>query len=159
MILPHGANLDGSNFRKGQASKTLGFTIRVLEVRAESQLQNAFAIARRENLQGLDIANAPLFVSTRSQLAALALAAHLPAMGNFRDFAIAGTLAAYGASLTDLYRRKAGFVDKILKGAKPADLPIERPTKFELVINLNTAKALGLKISPALMAQADEVIE
>jgi putative tryptophan/tyrosine transport system substrate-binding protein len=142
-----------------EASKALGLTIRVLEVRAESQLQEVFATARRENLQGLDIPTSPLLNSTRSELAALALAARLPAIGSFRDFAIAGTLASYGASLSDLYRRKAGIIDKILKGASPADLPIERPTKFEFLINLNTAKALGLTISNAMQLLADEVIE
>jgi putative tryptophan/tyrosine transport system substrate-binding protein len=98
-------------------------------------------------------------VSFRAELAKLALAARLPAIGGFRDFVIAGTLASYGANLSDLYRRKAGFIDRVFKGAKPADLPIERPTKFEFVINLKTAKAFGLTISPALIAQADEVIE
>jgi putative ABC transport system substrate-binding protein len=142
-----------------EASKTLGLTIRVLEVRAAAQLQEAFATATRENLQGLAIASGPLFVSFRAELAKLALAARLPAIGGFRDFAIAGTLASYGANLSDLYRRKAGFIDRVFKGAKPADLPIERPTKFEFVINLKTAKAFGLTISPALIAQADEVIE
>jgi putative ABC transport system substrate-binding protein len=80
-------------------------------------------------------------------------------MGGFRDFAVVGTLASYGASLSDLYRRKAEFIDKILRGANPADLPIERPTKFEFLINLKTAKSLGLTIAPLLLAQADEVIE
>jgi putative ABC transport system substrate-binding protein len=142
-----------------EAAKSLGLTLRVLEVRAASQLQEAFATARREDLQGLDIPTAPLFVSARSELAALALASRLPVIGSFRDFAIAGMLASYGASLSDLYRRKAEFIDKILKGASPADLPIERPIKFELVINLNTAKAFGLSISNAMQLLADEVIE
>jgi putative ABC transport system substrate-binding protein len=83
----------------------------------------------------------------------------LPTIGSFREFALAGALASYGASLSDLYRRKAGFIDRVFKGANPADMPIERPTKFELLINLKTAKAFGLTISPSLLAQADEVIE
>ena len=142
-----------------EASKALGLTNRVLEVRAAAQLQEAFATAKRENLQGLIVASGPLFVSSRADLATLALGARLPAIGGFRDFAIAGTLASYGASLSDLYRRKADFIDKVFKGANPADLPIERPIKFEFVINLKTAKALGLTIGPTLIAQADEVIE
>jgi putative ABC transport system substrate-binding protein len=89
----------------------------------------------------------------------MALAAGLPTMGGFRDFAVVGTLASYGASLSDLYRRKAEFIDKILRGAKPSELPIERPTKFEFFINLKTAKLLGVTIAPSLLAQADEVIE
>jgi len=142
-----------------EVSKTLGLTSRILEVSAAAQLQEAFATARRESLQGLAIASGPLFVSSRAELAKFALAAHLPTIGGFRDFAIAGTLASYGANLSDLYRRKAGFIDRVFKGASPADMPIERPTKFEFVINLKTAKAFGLTISPALIAQADEVIE
>ena len=142
-----------------EASKALGLTSRVLEVRAATELAEAFAAAKRENLQGLVIASGPLFVSSRTDLATLALGARLPAIGGFRDFAIAGTLASYGASLSDLYRRKADFIDKVFKGANPADLPIERPIKFEFVINLKTAKALGLTIGPTLIAQADEVIE
>ena len=142
-----------------EASKALGLTNRVLEVRSAAQLQEVFATAKRENLQGLIVASGPLFVSSRADLATLALGARLPAIGGFRDFAIAGTLASYGASLSDLYRRRADFIDKVFKGANPADLPIERPIKFEFVINLKTAKALGLTIGPTLIAQADEVIE
>jgi len=142
-----------------EAAKALNLTIRVLEVRGAGDFQDAFATAKRENLQGLAIAQGPLFVSFRAELAKMALAAGLPAIGGFRDFAIVGTLASYGASLSDLYRRKAELIDKILRGANPADLPIERPTKFEFLINLKTAKALGVSISPSLIAQADEVIE
>jgi putative tryptophan/tyrosine transport system substrate-binding protein len=89
----------------------------------------------------------------------LAFGAHLPTIGGFRDFALAGALASYGANLSDLYRRKAGFIDRVFKGANPANMPIERPTKFEFLINLKTAKAFGLTINPSLLAQADEVIE
>jgi len=139
--------------------KRLGLTIQILEVNATAQLQEAFAIAQRERLQGMVIANAPLFVSSRTELAMLAFGIHLPTIGGFRDFAVAGTLLSYGANLSDLYRRKAGFIDRVFKGANPADMPIERPTKFEFVLNLKTAKAFGLTISPGLIVQADEVIE
>jgi len=142
-----------------EASKSLGLTVRLLEVRATTQLQEAFATAQREGLQGVVIGTGPLFVSARTELAMLAFSARLPLIGGFRDFAVTGTLASYGANLADLYRRKAEFIDRVFKGAKPADMPIERPTKFEFVLNLKTAKAFGLTIGPSLLAQADEVVE
>jgi putative ABC transport system substrate-binding protein len=140
-------------------SNALDVTLRVLEVREPSEFEAAFAIAVREKMQGLCVSTSPLFVSHRTELAALAARARLPAVYAFRDFAAAGGLMSYGASLSDLYRRKAAFIDKILKGASPADLPIERPITFELLINLKTARALGLNIPPALLARVDEVIE
>jgi putative tryptophan/tyrosine transport system substrate-binding protein len=140
-------------------SNALDVTLRVLEVREPSEFEAAFAIAVREKMQGLCVSTSPLFVSHRTELAALAARARLPAVYAFRDFAAAGGLMSYGASLSDLYRRKAALIDKILKGASPADLPIERPITFELLINLKTAKALGLNIPPALLARVDEVIE
>lgn len=142
-----------------EVSKSLALAVRVLEVSAPAQLQQTFATAQQEGLQGIVIGTGPLFVSTRTELAMLAFGARLPAIGSFRDFAVAGTLASYGASLSDLYRRKADFIDRVFKGANPAEMPIERPTKFEFLINLKTAKAFGLTISPSLLAQADEVIE
>ena len=140
-------------------SSALGLTVRVLEARTPSDFEAAFATSVREKMQGLCVNNSPLFVSHRAELAALAARAGLPAVYGFREFAIAGGLMSYGASLSDLYRRKAALIDKILKGANPADLPIERPITFELLINLKAAKALGLNIPPSLLARADEVIE
>jgi putative tryptophan/tyrosine transport system substrate-binding protein len=142
-----------------EVSKSLGLTVRILEVDATAKLQQAFATALRENLQGLAIGTGPLFVSARTELAMLAFGAQLPAIGSFRDFALAGALASYGANLSDIYRRKASFIDRVFKGGDPADMPIERPTKFEFILNLKTAKVLGLTIGPSLLAQADEVIE
>jgi len=142
-----------------EESKALGLTIRVLEVRAATDFEAAFATAKREDLQGLNISTAPLFVSYRAELAALAAKARLPAICGFREFVVAGGLASYGASLADLYRRKAAFIDKILKGANPAEMPIERPTKFEFLVNLKTAKAFGLTIPQGLLDVADEVVE
>ena len=95
----------------------------------------------------------------RSQVGVMALRDRLPAITGPREYAEAGLLLTYGANLQDLFRRVAVFVDKIFKGAKPADLPVERPTKFELVVNLKTAKALGIDVPPTLLARADEVIE
>ena len=133
--------------------------IRILEVRSLDQLEAAFATAVREDMHGLYISQTPMFFTHRTEVAAMAMRARLPAVDGFREFAIAGGLLSYAASLPDIYRRSASVVDKILKGTKPADLPIERPTKFELVVNLNTAKALGLTISEAFLLRADEVIE
>src|SRR5262249_55020649 len=101
----------------------------------------------------------PLTASHRQQIAEQALRLRLPMIAELREFAQAGALISYGASLPDLFHRAAGYVDKILKGVKPSDLPVEQPTKFELVINLKTAKALGLTIPPALLGRANEVIQ
>jgi putative tryptophan/tyrosine transport system substrate-binding protein len=101
----------------------------------------------------------PLTVANRRQIVEYATQQRLPMISELRQFAEAGALMSYGASLADLFRRAAGHVDKILKGAKPADLPVEQPTKFELMINLRTAKALGLTIPPSLLLRADHVIE
>ena len=101
----------------------------------------------------------PLTVSHRRQILELVAKLRLPMISELRQFAEAGAVISYGASLADLFRRAADHVDKILKGARPADLPVEQPTKFELVINLRTARALGLTVPPALLQRADQVIE
>jgi putative ABC transport system substrate-binding protein len=101
----------------------------------------------------------PMLFNYRSQVGVMALRDRLPAISGPREYAEAGLLLTYGANLQDLFRRVAVFIDKIFKGAKPADLPIEQPTKFELVVNLKTAKALGIDLPPTLLTRADEVIE
>jgi len=113
----------------------------------------------REHAGGVLLPGDSLFFHHGTQIADLAIKSRLPALFAPREFAEAGGLLAYGASLGDVYRRAAVYVDKILKGARPADLPIEEPTKFELVINLKNAKALGLTIPPSLLQRADQVIE
>ena len=139
------------------AARTLGVALQPLEVRGPEDFEAAFAAATQGNAQAV-IAHA-LTASHRPRIVALAASSRLPAMYGFREFPDEGGLMSYGPSLVDLLRRAATFVDKILKGAKPADLPIEQPTKFELVINRKTADALGLTVPPTLLAQADDVIE
>jgi len=148
-------------FKEAEATApALGLQLQSLEVRApHPDLQAAFGAASRERAQGLVVLNNPLTLTYRAQIAAMAISNRLPSMFDGRDYAEAGALISYGANVSDLFRRAAIYVDKILKGAKPADLPVEQPTKFELIINLKTAKALGLTIPPAVLARADEVIE
>jgi ABC-type uncharacterized transport system substrate-binding protein len=141
------------------AARALRLDLRVIEVRSASDFEAAFAAAAREGAQGLYVSQNPFFFARRAEIAAMALRARLPAVDGYREFAVAGGLMSYAASLPDFYRRFGAFVDKILKGANAGDLPIERATKFELVVNLKTAKALGLTIPESFLLRADEVIE
>jgi ABC-type uncharacterized transport system substrate-binding protein len=142
-----------------EAAGALGLTLVSVEARGLGALEQAFATMVREQMQAfILLADAVLF-NYRGQIGVMALRNRLPAASSLREFAEAGLLLTYGVDLRDLYRRAAVFVDKIFKGAKPADLPVEQPTKFELVINLKTAKALGLTVPPTLLSRADEVIE
>ena len=129
------------------------------QVQDPTDLEEAFAAMTRERLGGLFVQGGPLTLSHRTRIVELAAKSQLPAIYTLREFVDAGGLMAYGGHLPDMFRRAAAYVDKILKGAKPADLPIERPMKFELVINLKTAKALGLTMPPSLLFLADEVIQ
>jgi putative ABC transport system substrate-binding protein len=141
------------------AARKLGVALQPLELRGPEDFEAAFTEAKRGNAQALLAFDATLITAFTRRIAALAASNRLPMMYGFREFPDDGGLISYGPSLVVLFRRSASFVDKILKGAKPADLPVEQPTKFELVINLKTAKALGLTIPPTLLTQADEVIE
>jgi putative ABC transport system substrate-binding protein len=140
------------------AARTLGFEVIKLEVRRDDDIAPAFE-ALKGRAEALYVANDPLVDTQRIRISTLALAARLPTMYGSRGHVEAGGLMSYGTNFPDMFRRAADLVDKILKGAKPADLPVEQPTKFELVINLKTAKALGLTVPPLLLARADEVIE
>ena len=131
----------------------------VLEVRTPDQVSGQFVAAVKAGAGGLLVLEDPLVYDLRRQISDLAAKFRLPAVYTYRDYAQAGGLISYGTDRRQIYRRAAEYVDKILKGAKPADLPVEQPTKFELVINLKTAKALGLTIPPSLLARADQVIE
>jgi putative ABC transport system substrate-binding protein len=141
------------------AAQALGVQLQSLEVRSPDEFDQAFAAMTREHADALVVISHPLFFGHRSQLAELTVRHRLPAMFHLREYAEAGGLMAYGANAKDLYRRAATYVDKILKGAKPADLPVEQPMKFEFVINLKTAQTLGLTLPPHLLYFADEVIQ
>jgi ABC-type uncharacterized transport system substrate-binding protein len=142
-----------------QSAKTMNVTLHRVEVREPSEFESAFAGMTQEHVEALLMLPHPIFFQHRIRLVALAAERHLPTIwGPFREFVDAGGLMAYGPSLRDQYRRAAYFVDKIPKGAKPADLPVEQPMTFELVINLKTADALGLTIPPTVLFQATEII-
>ena len=141
------------------AARNLGVAFQSVEVRGHAGLEGAFAAMVRERANGIVVAQDPVTFGSRSQVALLAARSRLPAVYGVREFAEAGGLMSYGPNIADQFRRAAIYVDKILKGAKPGDLPIEQPTKFELVINLKAAKALGLTLPPSLVQRADQVIE
>ena len=140
-------------------AQALNLEIRLVEVRSADQFEPVLTAAVRDGLQALCVSQSPVFNEARTVLAALIAGLRLPSVFGFREFAIAGGLMSYSANLPDIYRRAAGTVDKILKGTKPGDIPIERPTRFELVVNLKTAKALALTIPERFLLVADEVIE
>jgi putative ABC transport system substrate-binding protein len=136
----------------------LGIDAGVFEIRRAEDIAPAFE-ALKGNVQALYVPPDPLVFSNRTAINTLALGQRLPTMYAYRDYVQSAGLASYGPNLPDLFRRAADFVDKIFRGAKPADIPVEQPTKFDFVVNLKTAKALGLDIPPMLLARADEVIE
>lgn len=140
------------------AARVLGIQLQSLAVRDPGEFAPAFATAAKAGAQALVVVRDALIASQYRRLVELAATHRLPVMYYGREFVEAGGLMSYGPKLLDLFRRAAYYVDKILKGAKPADLPVEQPTQFELVLNLKTAEALGLTIPPLLLYQADEVI-
>jgi putative ABC transport system substrate-binding protein len=141
------------------AARSLGVQLQLLEVRGPNEFDGAFAAMAKERVGALLVVADAVFIRHRTRLEDLAARSRLPAAYGARVHVEAGGLMSYGPSVRDLFRRSATFVDKILKGAKPGDLPVEQPTKFELVINLKTAKALGLTIPQSLLRRADELIE
>jgi putative ABC transport system substrate-binding protein len=140
------------------AARTLGLAVATSEIRRAEDIVSAF-----ETLKGradaIYVVADPLVCSNRARIHTIAMAARLPAIYNSREYVEMGGLMSYGPNFPDMFRRAADMVDKILRGAKPGDLPVEQPTQFDLVINLTTAKALGLEVPPSLLARADEVIE
>ena len=145
--------------RANAAAQSLGLHLQRVELSDPTKFERAFSDMAKDRAQALVVDNDALFSFHQKELADLALKHRLPTMVESREELASGGLMLYGAHDPDLYRRAATYVDKILKGAKPADLPVEQPTKFELVINLKTAKALGLTIPPAVLARADQVIQ
>jgi ABC-type uncharacterized transport system substrate-binding protein len=141
------------------AARSLGVQLQILEARGPDNLESAFAAMSRERAGALLVPTDGMFLLHRTRIVELAAKSRLPAMYGTKEYVDVGGLMVYGASLRDNFRRAATYVDKILKGAKPADLPVEQPTKFEFVINMKTAKALGLTIPPSVLARADEVIQ
>ena len=148
----------------GEAGKelrqsTVGVQLHLQEARGPDAFDRAFAAMTRAHAEALLVFGDAMLLQHRRRLAALAATRHLPTMYNLREFVEAGGLLSYGTSLPDVWRRAATYVDKILKGAKPTDLPVEQPTKFELVLNRKTAQALGITFPPTLLILADEVIQ
>jgi putative ABC transport system substrate-binding protein len=141
------------------AARKLGMALQPLDIRGPDDFEFAFATATRGNAQALIALDDGLTVAHNPRIVALAASSRLPVMYGLREFPDNGGLISYGPSFVDLLRRAATYVDKIIKGAKPADLPVEQPTKFELVINRKAADALGLSVPATLLAQADDVIE
>jgi putative ABC transport system substrate-binding protein len=142
-----------------EAARAKGVQLRILKASTESEIDTAFATLVQLQAGALVVGTDPFFYSRREQLVALASSHAVPAIYEFRDFAADRGLISYGPSLTGTWRQVGTYVGKILKGAKPADLPVEQPTTFELVVNLKTAKALGLTVPQSIIARADEVIE
>jgi putative tryptophan/tyrosine transport system substrate-binding protein len=140
-------------------AKQLGIRLQTLEARSPEELEGVFRLATSERAGALIVIVDALFNAHQQRISDLAIKHRLPAMFDSAQYAEAGGLISYGANLSDLFRRAATYVDKILKGAKPADLPVEQPTKFDLVINLKTAKEIGLTIPPNVLARADKVIK
>jgi putative ABC transport system substrate-binding protein len=144
------------------AGRTLGLSVQPVSAQRPDELDGAFAAMARGAADGLIVLSDPMFDGSRRErfrIAELVAKGRLPTLYSIRELTQEGGLMSYGPNQPALFRRAAGYVDKILKGARPADLPVEQPTKFELVINLKTAKALGLTIPPTVLARADELIQ
>jgi putative ABC transport system substrate-binding protein len=141
-----------------EAARTIGFEVAALEIRRAEDISPAFEVLKG-HVDALYVCIDTVLFSNRIRISTLAIGARLPTMLSNREFVAAGGLMSYGPSFPDLFRRAGDYVDKILRGAKPTELPVEQPTKFDLVINMTTAKALGLTVPPTLLARAAEVIE
>jgi putative tryptophan/tyrosine transport system substrate-binding protein len=141
------------------AARSFSVQLQVVEVSDPAKFDGAFSAMKRKRAEALIVLADPVFLTHRGRIADLAVKSRLPTVFNVAQYTEAGGLIAYGPSLTDMFQRAAIYIDKILKGAKPADLPVEQPTKFEMLINLKTAKEIGLTIPPNVLARADKVIK
>jgi putative tryptophan/tyrosine transport system substrate-binding protein len=159
LLNPKSATADATLKDAQEAARTLGKQIVIVNVSAEADLEPAFATLNQRRAEALSVGTDPFFTEIREHLAALAARYHIPAIYSLREYAEAGGLMSYGASIRGAYREAGNYVGRILKGEQPAQLPVLQPTKFELVINLKTAKPLGLAIPQSLLATANDVIE
>jgi len=161
LVLGNWSNPSTAAIWDGLQSPARGLSVRLdsIDVRAPEDIDTALATALRQRPDALLALTDPVILFLSARIAEFALSNRLPSISFFRELSLAGGLMSYGPNLFELVRRTAWYVDKILKGAKPAELPVQQPTKFDLVINLKTAKALGLTIPPSLLARADQVIE
>jgi len=159
LVNPNYADAENQIAEAREAAVTLGLQLNILNASRESDFDTAFSTFGKQQTGALLVGNDGLFLSRRERLVALAARYAIPAIYSYREYVAAGGLMSYAPSLADAYRRAGNYVGKILQGTKPADLPVEQPTKFELVVNLKTAKVLGLEVPPMLLDLADEVIE
>jgi putative ABC transport system substrate-binding protein len=141
------------------SARTVGLSLHSFEARSQEELDGALVAIGKDRPDAVIVLNESLTIAFRQRIGSFALANRLPMVSELGEFAEAGGLASYGINRADLWRRSSSYVDKIMRGAKPGDLPVQQPTKFEMVINMNTAKAIGIEITPTLLARADEVIE
>lgn len=159
LVNPKGSNVETQLRNAQMAAGGVGLQVHIVNASSELELEPAFAALVQAGAGGLVVGSDAVFTSLRNQLVALAARHMIPTIYAFRELTVAGGLISYGASITDGYRQVGIYAGRILKGAKPAELPVMQPTKFELVINLKTAKVLGLTVPPTLLVRADEVIE
>jgi putative ABC transport system substrate-binding protein len=159
LMNPDNANAEADQKDLQDAARTSGRQTVVVQARTPRDFDAAFAAVTQQHVGGIFIASDPMFLAERRQLLTLADRYSVPVICSFREIVVAGGLVSYGPSITNVYREAGVYVGKILRGANPSDLPVVLPTKFDLVINLNTAKKLGLKLPPTLLMRADEVIE
>jgi putative ABC transport system substrate-binding protein len=159
LINPQGEQAEHQTEDVQAGAPRIGRQILILNASSERDIDSTFMTLIERRAAGLLVTGDPFLNSRREQLVALAARHAIPAIYEWREFAVAGGLVSYGPSITDAYRQAGLYVGRILKGEKPSDLPVTQPTKFELIINLKTAKALGLTIPPSVLARADQVIE